>query len=586
MQQQNEHDHTLQSTLSSLTSLFLSKDCQDDNDSRSRSSNDDENLSYDSISSTLENELSTNFDLQNYEVVIETKSNGIQETSLLQSDKEEEQSSSIQDKIFSIAIPALLGLAIDPFMTLVDTIFIGKTSIDADALAGVGSASGLLTFSFYLFSFLTTVTTPLVSERRAAGNESAAILIGSQALSLAFILGLTLSVVLLTFSQPLLNVMGAQEIGIDATNFATSFVQIRALAAPAIFMSSASTGILRGYLDTKSAFYILFGANMINFALDVLLIGIGGMGPAGAAIATTTAEWMSCLSFLGILAGFLPSATGQLGSNQNGNLDGPENTPLLPKSTKNSSAADFSSMVVMKPSFNIPSWETIKPLVVASSASFLRSFSLQLFIAGATAMAARSGNNESDIGASSIAAHQIALQLWLLCSFVCDALAAASQALVADALGRSNIKDVRNVCKVIISSSLGLGVLLALLLLLGDVFGTILYLFTNDVATQEALKPILSILILSQPLNSYVFALDGIIQGASEFTYEAKSMFVSALIAVGAYILLDTYEVDRLMNVWLSLTSLMLMRALTTSFKICQPLGPIDILSLRDSKKS
>eukprot|EP00957_Ditylum_brightwellii_P073781 5606814-Ditylum_brightwellii.AAC.1 len=33
------------------------------------------------------------------------------------------------------------------------------------------------------------------------------------------------------------------------------------------------------------------------------------------------------------------------------------------------------------------------------------------------------------LASASLAAHQIALQLWILCSFVCDALAAASQAL-------------------------------------------------------------------------------------------------------------------------------------------------------------
>ena len=496
--------------------------------------------------------------------------------------KDNEDSNDIPGKILSIAIPALLGLAIDPLMTLVDTAFIGKTSTSADALAGVGSASGLLTFSFYMFSFLTTVTTPLVSERRAAGNESGAITIGGQALSLACVLGGTLSLVLLIFTQPLLNVMGAQEIGTEATQYALSFAQIRSLAAPAIFMSSASTGILRGYLDTKSAFFILFATNIINFTLDVILISIAGLGPTGAAIATTSAEWLACLSFLGILAGILPSADGKLGSNQNRKNDLDENQPLLSKSNESVDAKRY-GMVVMKPIFSVPSWETIEPLIVASSASFLRSFSLQLFIAGAAAMAARSGSQNIEIGAASIAAHQIALQLWLLCSFICDALAAASQALVADAIGRSNKDEVRNVCNVIILSSLVLGVVLASLLFLGNTLGLILSVFTNDVATQEALKPILYILILSQPLNAYVFASDGIMQGASEFTYEAKSMFVSVLAAVGCFLLLDASGADRLSNVWLSLTSLMFMRGLTASYKICQPDGPINLLSLRSS---
>ena len=57
---------------------------------------------------------------------------------------------SITKQIFSLALPAFLALSIDPVMALVDTAFIGKTSINADALAGVGTSSALLTFTFLL----------------------------------------------------------------------------------------------------------------------------------------------------------------------------------------------------------------------------------------------------------------------------------------------------------------------------------------------------------------------------------------------------------------------------------------------------
>ena len=97
-------------------------------------------------------------------------------------------------------------------------------------------------------------------------------------------------------------------------------------------------------------------------------------------------------------------------------------------------------IAVVTPTIKIPSWEAMQPLVVASSSVFVRSFMLQLSIAGAAAMATRSGgeSGSSEAASASIAAHQIALQLWLLCSFVCDALAAASQALVADRIGRED----------------------------------------------------------------------------------------------------------------------------------------------------
>ena len=43
----------------------------------------------------------------------------------------------IGKEILEIAVPALAGLAIDPFMTVMDTIFVGRTSTNAAALAGM-----------------------------------------------------------------------------------------------------------------------------------------------------------------------------------------------------------------------------------------------------------------------------------------------------------------------------------------------------------------------------------------------------------------------------------------------------------------
>ena len=66
--------------------------------------------------------------------------------------------------ILELAIPTAGALLIDPLMTLADTAFVGRFSDSgADQLAGMGSSAALLTFSFYLFNFLCTATTPLVS---------------------------------------------------------------------------------------------------------------------------------------------------------------------------------------------------------------------------------------------------------------------------------------------------------------------------------------------------------------------------------------------------------------------------------------
>jgi Na+-driven multidrug efflux pump len=491
-------------------------------------------------------------------------------------ENEKDESTSIATQIFSLALPAFLALSIDPIMALVDTAFIGKSAINADALAGVGTASGLLTFTFYLFNFLTSVTTPMVSQKRASGNLNDAVTIGGQALTLSIILGTLLTTLLVTFSNPLLSVMGVNNLTDDVTSIATSFLQIRACAATAIFVSSASTGILRGFLDTQTALVILLGSNIINLSLDFLLITYAHMGPTGAAIATTMAEYCAAFGFLGVLGGIFPSADGKLvGSHRKKFMDS-ENQNFMEQNQQHtlptqSSFQQNDRALIIKPILQIPSWNTVKPLIIASSSSFLRSFVLQIVLAGATAMATRSGNNDACIAAANIAAHQISLQLWLLCSFICDALAAASQALISDAIARNDTEGTRNICKSIFMYSLTLGIFLSGLLYLSNENGVLFSIFTNDRLTQESLKHIILILTLSQPLNAYVFAADGILQGASEFVYEAKSMMLSASIAVVCFFILEantsTFN-GALDNVWYALVSLMGMRGLTATYKI------------------
>lgn len=485
-------------------------------------------------------------------------------------------------RILDLAIPALIGLAIDPLMTIADTAFVGRYSPPDDPypLAGLGSAAALLIFSFYVFSFLATATAPLVANRRASDDQEGAVNVSGQALSLALFLGTVLCAALLTFQEPLLEIMGTGSTGPEADAYAVAFLSVRALAAPAVLTCSAAAGIFRGYLDARTPTVILLGSNVVNLVLDVVLVANMGMGPRGAAIATTTAEWIAALCFLGVLAGKLPSAIGdesELGSNGN------------------------AKALTIVPKLELPEWMDVRPLAVASGAVFLRSIVLQVAMSSAAAMAARSTAESAAIdgaitatgaASSSVAAHQIALQLWLLCSFVCDALAAASQALVADGIGRNDADAVRSVSRTVFVWGLGLGLLLSSVLWAGVSSGFLIEFFTSDAATREELGKLLTIVILAQPLNSFVFAADGVIQGAEEFAYQAKTMALSVFVACGFFVTLQYVPVgqevasllgggsggDTLVNVWYSLIALQFMRALTSTVKLVDKQGPIDLL--------
>jgi Na+-driven multidrug efflux pump len=65
------------------------------------------------------------------------------------------------------------------------------------------------------------------------------------------------------------------------------------------------------------------------------------------------------------------------------------------------------------------------------------------------------------------------------------------------------------------------------------------HFFTQDVATQQALQETLIIITIAQPLNALVFAADGVLQGASEFPFQAKAMAISAAVAVVYFLTLQ-----------------------------------------------
>ena len=464
-------------------------------------------------------------------------------------------------KILDLAIPAAGALLIDPLMTLADTAFVGRFSGEnPNALAGMGSAAALLTFSFYIFNFLCTAVTPLVSSKRASGDEKGAVEIGGQALSFAIVLGSTLAVVLWTLKQPLLRIMGTSLTGEDANNYALAFISVRALAAPAVLLIEASTGILRGYLDTKTPIVVLFGANLVNLLLDVILIVFLGLGPMGAAIATTTAEWISALLYLSVLAGRLPAAGGELGKGRQ---------------------TQAGKSIVVLPLLELPTFEQVKPLIVASSSVLLRTLVLQLSLSGAAAMAARGGDGLSEAAAASVAAHQIGIQLYLICSFFCDSLAAASQGLVADALGRKDGAAVRDISSTVFLYSLYLGLGLAALLQLGSSTGFLFDMFTSDPLTRSSLAGILPLIVLAQPISSLVFAADGVLQGASEFPYQARAMVLSGLTGISTFVALQATgpSDETLLHVWVALIALQVMRGLTSLYKIVDAEGPINILN-------
>lgn len=413
-----------------------------------------------------------------------------------------------------LAVPALAALAADPLVSLVDTAFVGR--LGAAPLAALGVNTAIFSLAFFVFNFLAYGTTPLVGRAVGRGDRAAAGRVAAQALALALVLGLASLLALELLAVPILQLMGARG---ELQDAALSYLRIRALAGPAVLLITAGNGIFRGFQDTRTPLVITLGLNLVNLALDPLFIFGLGWGLAGAALATTFAQWVGALWFVALLLGWRRERY-QL----------PLEVPHL---------AEF------KPFLKI-GWELA-----------LRTSALLATLSLATAVATR-------LGVLEVAAHQVASQLWLFLALVVDALAIAAQALVARYRGEGKLEEARAVAARLLLLSLCVGALLGLALWL--LRGPLSVLFTGESAVVAAVLTLFPFVALMQPLNALVLVWDGVFMGQENFGYLARAMLLSAALASGLLLLVVPLGWG-LAGVWWSIVLFMLLRALTLGLR-------------------
>ncbi|TXD32586.1 MATE family efflux transporter [Lujinxingia vulgaris] len=412
--------------------------------------------------------------------------------------------------ILAMAIPAIGSLAIDPLVSLVDTFFVGR--IGTAELAALGINSALFAMAFIVFNFLAYATTPKIAAHLGRDEHDEAGEVVSHALWLALLCGGLMTATLLIFAAPLLKLMGAAG---EVAEPALTYLKIRAWAGPALLISTASHGAFRGFQDTRTPMWVTVMLNLINLVLDPLLIFGLGWGIAGAAIATVVAQWSGALLFLWLLLVRRREAM---------------RVPLL-----------------------APSLSGMLPLVRVGSALLLRTGALVGTMTLATAMAARQG-------AESVAAHQVANQLWGFFALLIDALAIAGQALLANFIGRNDVEEARAMGARLLQWGLATGLVLGGCIWLSG--GLLASSFSTDAEVIAAILMLIPFVAVLQPLNALVFVWDGLYMGTQAFGFLARAMLLSAGVA-GAMLLATNPLGWGLLGVWSAITALMVVRGLT-----------------------
>ena len=405
--------------------------------------------------------------------------------------------------IFRLAVPALGALAAEPLVALVDTAFVGR--LGEESLAALGVVTGLLGLAFFVFIALAYASTPLIAAAIGAGDRDRAAMLAGQTMLIAVFLVVAGLLVVEAAAPQLVRLMGAAQ---QVESSAITYLRIRGLGLPALLAITVGHAVYRGLGDTRTPMFISLGLSLINVILDPVLIFGLGWGLAGAGYATVVAQSAGGAAFVYLFS------TGRTG------------LPIR---------------------WSLPRRGEMGELIDAGSALFIRTLVLVATFTVATASAAR-------LGVTEVAAHQVAVQVWFFLSLVVDSVAIAAQNLVAAHLARDR-KKARRLSNRMVGWGVAWGVLLAVSFwLLRDILPG---WFTSDRSVMIMAASLMPFVALSQPLNSVVFVLDGIMIGAADFRFLALAMTGAA--ALTCVLLITATSIG---GIWWALIILMVARLL------------------------
>ena len=409
-------------------------------------------------------------------------------------------------RIAGLALPALGVLAAEPIYLLFDLAVVGR--LGAISLAGLAIGGADPEHAEFADDFLSYGTTARSARFFGAGDRASAVGEGVQATWLAIGLGTLIVVVVQVAAVPLVSALAA---GGDIAAAALPWVRIAIVGVPAILISAAGNGWMRGVQDTARPLRYVVAGFAVSAVLCPLLVygwlGMPRLELAGSAIANLVGQWLAAMMFCRALL--------------------VERVPLR-----------------IQP-------RVLRAQLVMGRDLLLRTVAFQACFVSAGAVAAR-------FGAAAVAAHQVVLQLWNFLALVLDSLAIAAQSLVGAALGAGELAHAKSVAwRVTIFSTVASAVLAGIFAVGASVIPSV---FTDDSSVKDAIGVPWWFMVAQLPIAGIVFALDGVLLGAGDAKFMRNATLISALLGFLPLIWLSLIFGWGLVGIWSGLSTFIVLR--------------------------
>ncbi len=390
-------------------------------------------------------------------------------------------------RVLKIAIPIVLANITVPILGAVDTGVVGQMG-QAAPIGAVGVGAVILSALYWVFGFLRMGTTGLTSQAHGAGcrGEVAAML--TRALMVAGVAGAAVIALQVPLFWAAFQLAPASA---EVESLAQDYLSIRVWSAPAIIALYGVTGWLIALERTRAVLAVQVAMNGLNIALDVWFVLGLGWGVEGVAFATFIAEWSGLALALWLC----------------------------------------------REAFAVPAWRdwvrvfdrpALKRMAQVNSDILLRSLMLQGIFVSFLFLGAGFGD-------VTLAANQVLLQFLQITAYALDGFAFAAEALVGQAVGRSQVARLRRAA--LLSSGWGLISVIGLALAFGLLGPAIIDLMAKNQPVQETARLYLPWMVVAPVFGLASYMLDGIFIGATR-TRDMRNMMALSLAAYVAAVAL------------------------------------------------
>lgn len=330
------------------------------------------------------------------------------------------------------ALPLIATGVLQQSFNSVDVAVLGRF-VGSHALAAVGSTGPVVGLIVNLFVGLAVgVNVVIANYIGQANGEGIRKAMGASSV-LAIASGLLMLALGEAICRPLLELLGTPELVIDD---AETYMRIFVCGLPPMMIYNFAAAVLRSVGDTRTPFYSLVAAGVLNVVLNLLFVIVFHMGVAGVAWATVISNVLNALILVTVLR------------HRNGDIH-----------------LDFRAMK--------PNWPQMKKIIGIGLPAGLQG----AVFAMSNALILSSINS---FGANATAGSAAAINYEFYCYFIISAFAQTAVAFISQNYGAGNYDRIRRIFRLALILGVGSGFVLNMLITWQKDF--FLEVFTDDAA--------------------------------------------------------------------------------------------------------